>query len=312
MGGDGNGFIPGYIFQMLPKNRAFTRFEAVCYLKCLENTSVSIASLAERMIWSWRKTLKLIKALGGEIQYPKDTRTAQNQKGILVFSTKAPEKKRHQQKSSYRTKKGRLLSGKRFSIFERFWAAFNYKQGKAEAADVFYSLPPMKPKEWERLILAARVEAEILRPRNIAAGRTPKMAQGWLSGRRFEDEIYDGYQILENGHIVKRTDRPAPRGQCPDCENKGVYYINQWNPQLRVFEETTAACGRCKGGKTKDDRISSGGWVNGERLCACGKPVTADHLQYENHTIQCVHCGGDLAEMTLKENGELEAITWRV
>jgi hypothetical protein len=87
----------------------------------------------------------------------------------------------------YLTKKKRKLKGRRLECFERFWKAFGYKNGKAEAADAWLDLPKMLPSDYERIIAAA-AEESLRRPGMVASGRSPKMAQGWLSGRRWEDE----------------------------------------------------------------------------------------------------------------------------
>jgi len=87
----------------------------------------------------------------------------------------------------YVTKKGRRLTGKRLAAFERFWVAFNYKRGKAEAADAWYDIPALTDRLVDQIVQAAEAEAKA-RPSLIAAGHTPKMAQGWISGRRWEDE----------------------------------------------------------------------------------------------------------------------------
>jgi uncharacterized protein YdaU (DUF1376 family) len=85
------------------------------------------------------------------------------------------------------TKKKRTISGKRLESFYLFWEAFNYKKGKAEAADSWLDIPQLTNALVDRIVKAAKVEA-IVRPELIAAGKTPKMAQGWLTARRWEDE----------------------------------------------------------------------------------------------------------------------------
>ncbi len=85
------------------------------------------------------------------------------------------------------TRKKRRLTGPRLAWFEVFWTAFDYKHGKTTAADAWFDLPPMKNDEWHRIVLAAKREAEA-RPALIAAGQTPKWAQGWITERRWEDE----------------------------------------------------------------------------------------------------------------------------
>ncbi len=87
----------------------------------------------------------------------------------------------------YETKKKRKLTGKRLESFERFWEAFGYAKGKAEAADAWLDIPQLTEGLVCIICEAASREAA-LRPEVEARGRTPKMAQGWISARRWEDE----------------------------------------------------------------------------------------------------------------------------
>lgn len=91
------------------------------------------------------------------------------------------------EKDFYLTKKKKRLSGKRLETFLQFWEAFDYKKGKAEASDVWFEFPPLTNTVVDKIITVAKREA-LDRPELISSGKTPKMAQGWLSGRRWEDE----------------------------------------------------------------------------------------------------------------------------
>lgn len=88
----------------------------------------------------------------------------------------------------YLTKKKRQLKGKRLETFNRFWAAFAYPKGKAEAADAWLDIPTLTDSLVDEIVAAAKSEAAG-RAAVIADGRTPKFAQGWLSGRRWEDKV---------------------------------------------------------------------------------------------------------------------------
>lgn len=96
----------------------------------------------------------------------------------------APAKKTNE---IYRTKKGRKLAGQKLAWFSRFWAAFAYQRGKAEAADAWLDIPDLTPDLVDRIVTAATAEAAA-RAAALAQGKTPKMAQGWIAGRRWEDE----------------------------------------------------------------------------------------------------------------------------
>lgn len=86
----------------------------------------------------------------------------------------------------YITKKKRKITGKRLETFMLFWEAFDYKRGKAEATDVWLDIP-LTDKIVNEIVAAAKAEAK-RRPGLKSNGGKPKMAQGWLSGKRWEDE----------------------------------------------------------------------------------------------------------------------------
>jgi hypothetical protein len=106
----------------------------------------------------------------------------------LPQNPKSPEEKPPEK--SYTTKKGKKLAGKRLEAFEQFWDAFAHKVGRAEAAEEWLKVPHADNGTLEKILAAAKREAE-KRPSLIERGLTPKMAQGWLSGRRWEDEPVD-------------------------------------------------------------------------------------------------------------------------
>jgi len=87
------------------------------------------------------------------------------------------------------THKKRVMFDKRLETFETFWEKFNYKHGKAEAADSWLEIPLLN-NEICRQIFAAAEKENLRRPQLIAQNKTPKWAQGWISGRRWEDEVY--------------------------------------------------------------------------------------------------------------------------
>jgi len=76
---------------------------------------------------------------------------------------------------------------KRAESFELFWDAFAYKRGRGGAEKAWNAIPRLTDELMEKILEAARKEAA-QRKLLIEAGRTPKMAQGWISERRWEDE----------------------------------------------------------------------------------------------------------------------------
>ena len=66
--------------------------------------------------------------------------------------------------------------------FDQFWIKFNHKQGRNEAAQAWLQINPDNAMMG---LIAQAAEAEALRARQ--PGQVRKMAQGWLSQRRWED-----------------------------------------------------------------------------------------------------------------------------
>lgn len=89
----------------------------------------------------------------------------------------------------YLTKKKVKLTGQRLISFNQFWEAFGYAKGKAEAADTWLAITPLTNAILAKIVAAAKVVAQ-QRFALKEAGKTPQMAQGWLSGRRWEDEEF--------------------------------------------------------------------------------------------------------------------------
>lgn len=88
----------------------------------------------------------------------------------------------------YLTKKKRKLTGKRLEAFNRFWTAFAYPKGKADAADAWLDIPKLTDQLVDEIVSSAEAEAAN-RSSVIANGQSPKWAQGWITGRRWEDKV---------------------------------------------------------------------------------------------------------------------------
>ena len=91
----------------------------------------------------------------------------------------------------YLTAKGKKLSGWKLKTFSDFWDAFNLKTGKAPASDSWLNIPGLDDILCQKILVAAKSEAA-RRPDLIEKGKTPKMAQGWITQRRWEDELDTG------------------------------------------------------------------------------------------------------------------------
>jgi len=86
----------------------------------------------------------------------------------------------------YLTKKGKHLVGDELFWFNTFWDCFNYKKGKADAADSWLEVQNLTQDKARQICRSAKQEAK--NRKNLKNGQTPKWAQGWLTGRRWEDE----------------------------------------------------------------------------------------------------------------------------
>jgi len=112
---------------------------------------------------------------------------------------KAVHPEGHSNGDFYLTRKKRKLNGRRLETFLEFWEAFNLKNGKAEAADAWYEVSGLSVTLAKKIVQAAEIEAK-RRPGYMEQGTKPKYAQGWLNGRRWEDETYnnEGEEVGED------------------------------------------------------------------------------------------------------------------
>ena len=79
------------------------------------------------------------------------------------------------------------LKGERLERFDQFWAAFDHKRGKADAAKAWKKLEPVAADLFQKILSGAK-QAAADRGALVELGQTPKMAQGWLTGQRWEDD----------------------------------------------------------------------------------------------------------------------------
>lgn len=89
--------------------------------------------------------------------------------------------------------------------FDRFWQAFNYKSGKEGAAKEWLKLGNLSDNQYQQIIDAAKRAATTPLPQGI----TRKMAQGWLSDKRYEDEHY----AISTQSIAKLSDEESFKQQ---------------------------------------------------------------------------------------------------
>jgi len=84
--------------------------------------------------------------------------------------------------------KKRKLKGKRLDAFKLFWKSFGFPKSRAAAIDAWLDIPELTDTLVSEICKAAELEATE-RPSLLANGKTPKYAQGWISDRRWEDEL---------------------------------------------------------------------------------------------------------------------------
>lgn len=75
------------------------------------------------------------------------------------------------------------LSTCKRNAFDKFWQAYNHKQGRNGAAMRWGQIPVSEHGDFEAIIAAAKADA--LKPRPNGSSR--KMAQGWLAEKRWLD-----------------------------------------------------------------------------------------------------------------------------
>lgn len=75
-----------------------------------------------------------------------------------------------------------------FCFFELFWNTFDDKKGKKAALKSWNKIQDLTEKLCNEIIEGAKKYA-LERKNILAKNGTPKMAQGWLTDRRWEDEI---------------------------------------------------------------------------------------------------------------------------
>ncbi len=85
------------------------------------------------------------------------------------------------------TKRKRKLKGKALERFNEFWKIFAHKYGKREAADAWLDIGTIDDELFGLIMAGAEREAAA-RSGLIASGRSPKWAQGWINGKRWEDD----------------------------------------------------------------------------------------------------------------------------
>lgn len=81
------------------------------------------------------------------------------------------------------------------AAFDLFWAAFDYKSGRDRAAARWLQMGEQSKQEYDKIVQAAKREA-VMR-KNLPEGRVAKMAEGWLTERRWQDYEETGTETAQ-------------------------------------------------------------------------------------------------------------------
>lgn len=134
------------------------------------------------------------------------------------------------------TKRKRKLTGWKLIAFLRFWECFDFKHGRADAADAWLDMKEIDDDLVEQICRAAMIEARD-RPAIIARGSTPKWAQGWLTSRRWEDEHYQPKQKAAQSAAIPVDEKAAKRRH---LEHFNALLASRGKPTIPIPEELSA------------------------------------------------------------------------
>lgn len=91
------------------------------------------------------------------------------------------------------------------AAFDLFWAAFDYKQGRDRAAARWLQMGFIEKAEVDQIIQAAKREAAARK--NLPEGRVAKMAEGWLTERRWLDDSETSTDTTQKRHNERLAHR---------------------------------------------------------------------------------------------------------
>jgi len=107
-------------------------------------------------------------------------------KDLVVVKEEEKAGDLEEEKDVFVTRKKRHLSGNKLKWFEEFWDAFDFKRGKAGAGDSWLDIDGLNRELVDKIVDGAK--KEVIRRSTLRPDQTPKMAQGWLTDRRWEDD----------------------------------------------------------------------------------------------------------------------------
>lgn len=93
------------------------------------------------------------------------------------------------------------IYSKKEEKFNLFWDIFGWKRGRSKALEAFMKIN-LTDDVFEKILSGAKAYAQH-RLALIAKDSTPKMAQGWLNDRRWEDEITEYQEQLSEDKLSR-------------------------------------------------------------------------------------------------------------
>lgn len=116
------------------------------------------------------------------------------------------EKESHDTGNVILSAKGKKLTGDKLTWFNSFWDVFGDKRGRAGAVDSFLGIKDLNRDLAVKIYKGAKQYSKG-REKIIESKGTPKMAQGWLKDRRWEDEEQDPpcHSQSESDRIAQET-----------------------------------------------------------------------------------------------------------
>lgn len=196
----------------LPKDRPYTKLEAVFSLSCDYDNgeTATIQGYASLWRWSCGKVRRFLDDVGAVLEYPENTSRRQNQRGqimiqiadrsrtengqIKIIDSKwlASEADRKRTDDEQKTDRSRSATKnpnpKPISIdsFSAFWDAYPRKVGKVQASKSWAKLNPDSALQGQ---IFKSLEWQTQQPDwKKDGGKFIPHAATWLNGRRWEDE----------------------------------------------------------------------------------------------------------------------------
>jgi len=124
-----------------------------------------------------------------------DAETNQKAEKKQVSASESTQSKVKESKEEKRIKTSCASGDARLEDFERFWGIFGDKRGREKAWAAWKKISGYKPDLVESILSGAKKYTE-QRPSLLAKNGTPKMAQGWLTDKRWEDEVVSAQTVM--------------------------------------------------------------------------------------------------------------------